>query len=368
MTMQTIRKARRERFGGIFYSENPGFMAYVDNETADSLGLAAREDLPPELLSAPLDVHLSVTTRCNRRCSGCYAVGPATPRKDMPLPLAKRIVDNLARLQVFTVAMGGGEPLVYPHVFELAHYIRKKHMVPNITTNGALIDVAAARECRVFGNVHLSSHGASDLACLEAPFRSLQEYGIVPGLNFLVSRETFAQIPRVFAWCARHRIPKVLLLKYKVTVNNATFTDRLLSPRQEYDFYPLLRRAARRYNVMPMIDCSFFPTIALHRPSERDLRFFDVNGCQGGRMYLAVDTEGRCKPCSFCTVHLGAAEDLTPATWQTDPVLTRFREEPALALCRECPYLELCNGGCRQMRNQPCAMNGALAAPPARSA
>jgi len=61
----SIHKTRREWFGGVVYSENPGFTAFVGSRRADSLGIALQDDLSEGLFSAPLDVHMSVTNRCN---------------------------------------------------------------------------------------------------------------------------------------------------------------------------------------------------------------------------------------------------------------------------------------------------------------
>lgn len=342
-----IRKMRREWFGGVVYSENPGFTAFVDGRAADELGMAPAGGLEEGLFSAPLDVHLSLTTRCTLRCRGCYAIGRDEPGRDMPVDLARAILDRLAAMNVFAVAIGGGEPLLHPHLFDVAAWCRQREMVPNLTTNGLAVDAAVAAACRVFGSVHVSCHEPAEIGRLEEPIRRLKAAGVDVGLNVLVSAPTYDGLPRIWAWCARQGLSRILVLKFKVSGCNRACADMALDPSQEQALIPLVRRLARRYGIMPMLDCSLFPALARSRPKRRDLEFFDVRGCVGGRAILAVTADGRFKPCSFCETPCGDALGLTRETWMRNEGLAAFRRVRGEGLCEGCGYGDLCMGGCR---------------------
>src|SRR5687767_8032084 len=59
--------------------------------------------------SAPIEVHLAVTSRCAVGCEGCYL--DARPDGiEPPLDDLLRTLDELGDRGVFTVAFGGGEP------------------------------------------------------------------------------------------------------------------------------------------------------------------------------------------------------------------------------------------------------------------
>jgi radical SAM protein with 4Fe4S-binding SPASM domain len=320
--------------------------AFVDDDYADHIGLPRDERLTRGLFSAPLDVHLAVTGRCNLGCAGCYARGDDGER-DMSLDLAKRILDHLASWGVFTVALGGGEPLTHPDVFAIAAHARKRGLVPNMTTNGVLLDVGLAAECSVFGNVHLSCHCTSELPRLAESVRALRGAGVTPGLNVLVSAGTFGQLDEIWAWARRQGIGQVLALKFKLTAQNRDRADLLLSVEQERAMLPAIGRLSRRYGVMPMLDCSLFPALAAGRPRRHTLEFFDVNGCLGGNAYLAVDVDGRYKPCSFWDKPFGDVLALERGEWVGNRKLRSFRESRIAPECGGCEYLELCNGGCR---------------------
>ena len=226
-------------------------------------------------------------------------------------------------------------------------------MVPNITTNGLCIDGPTAEQCRVFGSIHLSCHHPSELDRLAHAVRFLREANVHPGLNVLVSADTVEHLPEIARWCRRHRVTRALFLKFKVTRNNGCRRASLLSPEQERELLPVIRRAARRNGLMPMLDCSLFPALAMHRPSRRHLALFDVNGCQGANAYAAVTTEGMVKACSFCDSALGGIELLDRDKWIGCREAEAFREFRRQPRCGQCNYLDFCNGGCR-LCGSPC--------------
>ncbi len=350
-----IFKARREWFGAVIYSEHPGFTAFVDHLKADALGVPPSGPLPHGRLRAPLDVHLAITSRCNQHCRGCYVGGGAGSPTDLALDQARRILERLARWEVFTVALGGGEPLLHPEVFAIADCARVNGIVPNLTTNGTCLDPTMARRCRIFGSVHLSCHDYGELPWLESACRHLQGAGIDPGLNLLVSTATYGHLEGILTWCRRMRIGRVLFLKFKLTEQNRECADMRLTWEQERSLMPVLSRLCRRFGLLPMLDCSLLPSLAADSPKHKDLRRFDVNGCQGGTSYLAITPAGVVKPCSFSDLALGGTEVLETGFWGASPALERFRRWRAGEDCASCSYLEFCNGGCRVCEQPGCA-------------
>lgn len=357
--MISLSKQRREWFGGLVYSENPGFTAFVDSRRADKLGIPSACNLTEGLFSAPLDVHMSITNRCNLRCRGCYTQRADDPVKDMPLDLAAAIIARLSDMDVFTVALGGGEPFLHPQLFDIAAHARRAGVVPNVTTNGMLMDAERAKRCRVFGSVHVSCHCAAEMPRLVEPVRLLKRAGIDLGLNVLVSNRTYAELPRIWDWCARQRISRLLLLKFKMTTVNRDCQDMALSEDQEQGLLPLIRQLSRRHAVMPMLDCSFFQALAYSRPDRKDLEFFDVNGCLGGNAILAVTIDGQFKPCSFCQTTCGDMLAMNRTLWEQNKGLSDFRHRRLRAACDTCAYVDLCNGGCRVSETECCRKRNA---------
>ncbi|KNY30212.1 radical SAM/SPASM domain-containing protein [Pseudobacteroides cellulosolvens] len=353
--MKTIRKMRREHFGGIIFSENPGFTAFINNKYADKLGIPKYEHpLNSNILSSPMDVHMSLTNKCNLLCKGCYAINTHSQESEMDYSLAKSIIDNLSNLNVFTISLGGGEPFLYPNLFNLARYIRENNIVPNITTNGLEITKINSNQCNVFGNIHLSIHSIDELTRLEKTIKILQQESIIPGINLLITNEIYHNIEYVFRWASKLNLVKILFLKFKITNNNAEYKNMEITSLKEKNLYPIIVRLSQKYNIMPMIDCSLFPSISKHKVRKKDLEYYDINGCKGGIYYIAIDVHGNFKPCSFWNETFGIATSLNYDEWLNNSALNEFRSGKQNLKCSPCKHIELCNKGCRLFATQTC--------------
>ncbi|MFA6035274.1 MAG: radical SAM protein, partial [Myxococcota bacterium] len=142
------RLARSESFGAIV---SPPF-------TQSLIWLARKGRRCARPLSAPVEVHVSITADCPNRCPHCYE--DSVPDSDRAkaathgLEYFKGVIDVLGRMKVFHCAMGGGEPALVPWLFELGAHARKRGIVPNLTTSGAGVDRAWAKRSGVFGQVN----------------------------------------------------------------------------------------------------------------------------------------------------------------------------------------------------------------------
>jgi radical SAM protein with 4Fe4S-binding SPASM domain len=276
----------------------------------------------------------------------------------MPLLLAQNILRHLAGLGVFTTAFGGGEPFLHPDLFEIASFARRVGIVPNITTRGHFINDQTAEACQVFGNIHLSCNSLSEAQSLTNAVRRLRNFRISPGINLLATKASLPDFPGIFNWCAREQISRVLILRYKTTAANSEMASHFsLSVEQELGLLPTIRKLARKHRLMPLIDCSLFPALAVHGPRHEDLIFYDVNGCQGGDAFISITVDGHFKPCSFWPESFGSVLHLTRQTWQTHDRLEHFRRRNRRS-CGACALMEICRGGCRLESDTLCHRAG----------
>ncbi|MCM2359963.1 MAG: radical SAM protein, partial [Geobacteraceae bacterium] len=158
----SVMKHRMESFGGILALEDPPMLVHVDRNFMRGLGHGPSplwEGPESSLLSAPLEVHFSVTNACTLRCRHCYMDSGERDAGELSAEAFRKVVDLLAGMGVFHMALGGGEALERPDLFELASYVRSRGIVPNLTTNGLLMTREAAAKCRIFGQVNVSIDG-----------------------------------------------------------------------------------------------------------------------------------------------------------------------------------------------------------------
>lgn len=354
-------KCRPESFGGVLALEEPPMLVHVDREFMRSLGHGHSplwEGPETTLLSAPLEVHFSVTNVCSKKCGHCYMDSGERDAGEMPADDFRKSVDVLAGMGVFHMALGGGEALERPDFFELASYVRERGIVPNLTTNGLLMNKETTAKCRIFGQVNVSLDAADILkganGGLDAPadgvraVELLLEAGVKVGVNFVVTRQNFVQLDAVLNFAGHRGLTDVEFLRLKPTGRGKLdYFERRLTPAQNREFYPTIRSLSREYDVPAKIDCSFVPMFCWHSPDKMLMEQFSVYGCEAGNVLLGVRSDGRFAGCSFLTGDESIFE--LPRLWSSSEHLSRLRAWPDQAPepCRSCDYLEICKGGCR---------------------
>ena len=94
--------------------------------------------IPPEVeLIHPLEsIVLEITDACNLKCIHCYNDSGKKRRNELTLEEIYKLIDEAKRIGVLRVNVSGGEPLVHPHFFEIAEYIRDCSLGLELFTNG----------------------------------------------------------------------------------------------------------------------------------------------------------------------------------------------------------------------------------------
>lgn len=350
-------KARYESFGGIVWDERPEFTAFVDRAFMRNLGFDGSDlwKMDDGSLSAPIDVHFNITNRCGRGCEYCYNRSNGAGSPEVSTEKAMGILDSIARMQAATVAFGGGEPMEREDLFILAEHARKLGLIPNMSTNGLLLNVDRAQRCAVFGHIHVTldsgeRDGQLDVGSAESleAISLLKRVGVSFGLNFVVTRKSYPLLEKVCQMAGRCGVPDIMFLRFKpFGRGEIAASELLLTDEQNRSFFPLVKRLARRYRIVPKVDCSFLPMVCCHGPSRKVMEFFGAHGCEGGNYLVEVACDGQFRACTFSPAVVGDATEM-PSLWQGAPGLSMFRDwaKTAPEPCRSCKYLSMCKGGC----------------------
>ena len=120
------KKYRLEHFGGIVGIHEPPALVFVDRKYMQGAGFSdsALWHSGQRYLSAPTEVHFSITGKCPLHCQHCTADSGELLDGEMTTAEIKRAIDILAEMKVFHIAFGGGELFTRPDVIELAEYAR----------------------------------------------------------------------------------------------------------------------------------------------------------------------------------------------------------------------------------------------------
>ncbi len=373
------RAARLEAFGAIVQLARPRALVFVDRARARALGLApaagdptwrdpaADGALGSAPLSAPLEAHLQLTNQCAAGCVGCYTgASPGGGSDELGLDAWKRALDELARVGVFHVALGGGESAILPWLGQLADHARGLGIIPNLTTSGLagldrLLPIAER-----FGQINVSIDGLGPtyaavrgfdgFARADAAVRALRSIKREIGINVVVTRANFDELPQLFAYARRRRLSEVELLRFKPSGRGAVTYGRLrCTDAQHRAFLPHVLAAARRHRVRVKVDCSYTPMLVHHDPGPDLLAKLAVYGCTGGDFLIGAKPSGAITACSFApppppdpaTGHRPKVTELGQY-WATPSAFGGFRAwQDAREACACCPYHALCRGGCK---------------------
>ncbi len=115
--------------------------------------------------STPELVDLKITDWCDRGCAFCYQ-SSTTKGVHAPMERIEAIIKMLAELNVFEVAIGGGEPTSHPQFAEILRMICAAGMVPNFTTYSdrwLVGDDLVAAVVETVGGIGVSCLSAKDL-------------------------------------------------------------------------------------------------------------------------------------------------------------------------------------------------------------
>src|SRR5687768_16082805 len=114
-------------------------------------------------LDAPICLTWELTYACNLACVHCLSSSGRRDPRELTTAECKAVIDELRRMQVFYVNIGGGEPTVRRDFWELLDYATAHHVGVKFSTNGSRITpaVAARLAASDYVDVQVSLDGAT---------------------------------------------------------------------------------------------------------------------------------------------------------------------------------------------------------------
>ena len=149
--------------------------------------------------------------RCNLTCKHCYSISADT---DFPNELTTgqvfTVMDDLKRFGVPVLILSGGEPLLRPDIFDIAHRAKDMGFFTALSSNGTLINrdnIGAIRDVG-FNYVGVSIDGIEqthdEFRQMQGGFdaamnglRLCREQGIKIGLRFTMTQDNAEELPQL---------------------------------------------------------------------------------------------------------------------------------------------------------------------------
>lgn len=308
-------------------------------------------------LNAPLTINLCLSLRCNFTCEHCYS-RLEDSNNEMNLDDLKRVASILSAWKVPFVNIGGGEPLLSPHLFHFVKYASSLGLQCSMNTNGYLLNLEMAEQIRQSG---IKSVGVSIDSPLEEThdyFRNkkgsfkkalkalenLSSLNIKTTVSMVVSRLNHLNFHEIVPILREYKVTQLYLHNYKCSglgYKNMEAYD--LKPEEWKDFY---RRALALKNELTDIIISFDDPI-LHLLPEYDEHPL-VKGSTCGKLSLNIRSNGDITPCGFMPVVIGnILKDDIIKIWKESQFLNILRNPIPQGKCKSCGVYENCLGGCK---------------------
>lgn len=93
-----------------------------------------------------LTMELELSRRCDLRCVYCYSEAGDAPENELSQREIESVIDQAVSLGARRIiVIGGGEPLLYPHLADLLRYIRSRGAAAELFTNAVTMNALTAR-------------------------------------------------------------------------------------------------------------------------------------------------------------------------------------------------------------------------------
>jgi mycofactocin radical SAM maturase len=306
-------------------------------------------------LRAPICLTWELTYACNLACVHCLSSSGRRDPRELSTAQCRALIDEFARMQIFYVNIGGGEPTVRRDFWELLAYATSSSVGVKFSTNGSRITPEVARRlaASAYVDVQISLDGATaevndavrGAGSFATALRAIENLAVAGMRGFKISvvatRHNLGQLDAFKALADRYGA-QLRVTRLRPSGRGADSWEELHPlPEQQHALYEWL--VAHGEDVLT--GDSFFHLSALGGPLP------GLNLCGAGRVVCLVDPVGDVYACPFAIHDAFLAGNVLAdggfgEVWRTSPLFLELRGEQAGGACSRCTFYDSCRGGC----------------------
>ena len=308
-------------------------------------------------LDAPICLTWELTYACNLACVHCLSSSGRRDPRELSTEQCKAIIDELERMQVFYVNIGGGEPTVRPDFWELVDYATAHKVGVKFSTNGVRIteEAAARLAASDYVDVQISLDGATaeindavrGAGSFEMAVRALEKLAAAgfkdAKISVVVTRQNVGQLDDFKALADRYGAT-LRITRLRPSGRGADVWDELHpTADQQVQLYDWL--VAHGEGVLT--GDSFFHLSGLGEPGA----LAGLNMCGAGRVVCLIDPVGDVYACPFAIHDRFLAGNVLSGggfeqVWKYSELFTDLRRPQSAGACGSCGHYDACRGGC----------------------
>ena len=305
-------------------------------------------------LDAPICLTWELTYACNLACVHCLSSSGRRDPRELSTEECKAVIDELQRMQVFYVNIGGGEPTVRSDFWELVDYATAHQVGVKFSTNGVRIDadVAARLAASDYVDVQISLDGAT--AEVNDAVRGAGSFDMaLTALQHLA--DAGFRDAKISVVCTRHNIGQLDAFKALADRFGATLRLTRLRPSGRGadvwdDLHPLPHQQRELYDWLVAHGEDVLTGDSFFHLSAFGSALPGLNLCGAGRVVCLIDPVGDVYACPFA-IHeeflAGNVRDAGfQAVWQGSELFADLRRPQTGGACSSCQHYDSCQGGC----------------------
>ena len=298
-------------------------------------------------LNSPICLTWELTYACNLACVHCLSSSGRRDPNELSTAEAKAVIDELQRMQVFYINIGGGEPTVRPDFWELLDYSIDHNVGVKFSTNGIKLDKKrSAQHARTdYVDVQISLDGATaDVndfvrgpGSFDTAIRALENLAEAgfgqPKISVVMTRQNVDQLDE-FKSIADKYNAQLRITRLRPSGRGADVWDELHPlPSQQRQMYDWL--VAKGDQVLT--GDSFFHLSAFGEALP------GLNLCGAGRVVCLIDPVGDVYACPFA-IHENflAGNVRSPGgfqeVWEHSDLFTELRQPQTGGACASCQH------------------------------
>ena len=334
-------------------------MTLIEEPRPDNLVLspAKQSGLAEQMkrgLDAPICLTWELTYACNLQCVHCLSSSGRRDPRELTTEECEAVIDELQRMQVFYINIGGGEPTIRKDFWHLVRYAVDHGVGVKFSTNGSGIDAEVAEQLAEsdYVDVQISIdgadaetndhvRGAGSFATAVQAMEHLQAAGFEGfKISVVMTRHNIPQVDE-FKAMADHYGAQLRLTRFRPSGRGADSWEALHpTDQQQRELYHWLMD-----HPDVLTGDSFFHLSALGEALP------GLNLCGAGRVVCLIDPVGDVYACPF-VLHdeflAGSVRDEGgfQKVWQDSDLFTELREPQSAGACASCGHFDACQGGC----------------------
>jgi mycofactocin radical SAM maturase len=306
-------------------------------------------------LDAPICLTWELTYACNLACVHCLSSSGRRDPRELSTDEAKAVIDELQRMQVFYVNIGGGEPTVRRDFWELLDYATAHQVGVKFSTNGSRITPQIARRLAgsAYVDVQISLDGATaavndrvrgtgSFATAIAAMDALHAAGMANfKISVVMTRENVSQLD-AFKEIADRYAAQLRITRLRPSGRGADVWDEL---------HPTLDQQRELYDWLMAHGEDVLTGDSFFHLSAYGHSLPGLNLCGAGRVVCLIDPVGDVYACPFAIHESFLAGNVRDPggfqhVWRASDLFRELRSPQTGGACMKCQHFDSCRGGC----------------------